>query len=62
MDIQEIQSQGVIVKLAYGGEEWGNTDAEGKVYTISLLKLVQERQGVGVRHHIHLRTYNDTIF
>ena len=39
MDIQEIQSQGVIVKLAYGGEEWGNTDAEGKVYTISLLKL-----------------------
>ena len=31
MDIKEIQSQGVIVKLAYGGEEWGNTDAEAKV-------------------------------
>ena len=62
MDIQEIQSQGVIVKLAYGGEEWGNTDAEGKVYTISLWKLVQERQAGGRGETSHTFTYNDTIF
>ena len=33
-DIKELQSKGVIVKLAYGGEEWGNSDISSKVCTI----------------------------
>ena len=37
-DIKELQSKGVLVKLSYGGEEWGNTDLlgsyQGRVYTI----------------------------
>ena len=28
-DIKELQSKGVLVKLSYGGEEWGNTDLLG---------------------------------
>ena len=35
-DIKELQSKGVLVKLSYGGEEWGNTDLlgsyQGRVY------------------------------
>ena len=30
-DIKDLQSKGVIVKLAYGGEEWGNSDISNKV-------------------------------
>ena len=33
-DIKDLQSKGVIVKLAYGGEEWGNSDITNKVTTI----------------------------
>ena len=30
-DIKELQSKGVLVKLAYGGEEWGNSRADSQV-------------------------------
>ena len=40
-DIRDLQSNGVIVKLAYGGEEWGNTGVPVKVLnSLSFCQIV----------------------